>query len=70
MNWNPRIGDIRREKGQRQNYIANKIHVSTQSLSAWERGEAYPKANYLFDLAEVLECKVDDLYERGENEEK
>ncbi|SET84337.1 DNA-binding transcriptional regulator, XRE-family HTH domain [Oceanobacillus limi] len=69
MKWEPKIGKIRRAKGLRQNHVADSIHVSYQSLSAWERGEAYPKAHYLFDLAEILECKVDDLYKRKEDKE-
>lgn len=62
--WKSKIGDIRREKGLQQNFVAKKMHVSSQSLSAWEREESYPRANYLFDLAQVLNVKVDDLYEK------
>ncbi|WP_407270585.1 helix-turn-helix domain-containing protein [Radiobacillus sp. PE A8.2] len=59
-----KIGNIRRSKGLQQNYVAKQIKVSKQSLSDWERGEVYPKANHLFDLADFFEVKVDDLYER------
>ncbi|QDP40791.1 helix-turn-helix domain-containing protein [Radiobacillus deserti] len=62
--WEPKIGDIRRAKGLQQNFVAKQINVSPQSLSAWENGDAFPKANYLFELAEFLEVEVGDLYEK------
>ncbi len=62
--WKSKIGDIRRSKGLQQKYVAKQINVSPQSLSAWERNDSYPGANYLFDLAVVLNCKVDDLYKK------
>ncbi len=62
--WKSKIGEIRRSKGLQQKYVAKQINVSAQSLSAWERNESYPGANYLFDLALVLECNVDDLYSK------
>lgn len=66
MEWKSKIGDVRRAKGLQQNFVAKSIHVSQQSLSAWERNESYPTANHLFNLARFLNVKVDDLYEKAE----
>lgn len=63
-----RIGEIRRSKGLRQNYVADKIGVTQQHLSDIERGKHDPRGEVLFKLAEVLECKVDDFRIKKEGE--
>lgn len=67
--WKSKIGDIRRSKGLQQKYVAKQINVSPQSLSSWERDDGYPTADHLFDLADFLGCKVDDLYEKQNKKE-
>lgn len=66
--WIPRIRDIREAKGLKQKYIAKQIHVSAQRISDWEHGKSYPRSDHLFDLAQVLGCKVDELYRREMDE--
>ncbi|MEH7416053.1 helix-turn-helix transcriptional regulator [Neobacillus drentensis] len=48
----------REDLRQRYNKTAN-------TISNWCTGKSYPSVLELFDLAELLNCKVDDLYERS-----
>ncbi|MCS1352425.1 helix-turn-helix transcriptional regulator [Mechercharimyces sp. CAU 1602] len=43
--------------------IAEKLEVSKQQVSLWVTGKSYPRCEKLFELAHLLQCKVDDLYE-------
>lgn len=45
-----------------------RYNKSATTISNWCTGKSYPSAVELFDLAMLLECKVDDLYERLEEE--
>lgn len=60
----PRIKELRKEKGLMQGFVAKECEISQQMLSEYENGKTYPRANILFNLAEVLKVKVDDLYYR------
>lgn len=44
--------------------LRQRYKKSANTISNWCTGKSYPSAPELFDLAEVLNCKVDDLYER------
>nr|WP_285842824.1 helix-turn-helix transcriptional regulator [Metabacillus litoralis] len=62
----PQIGEIRKNKGLLQKFVADKCNISQQMLSEYEKGKTYPKAPILFRISDVLEVKVDDLYKRLE----
>lgn len=59
----PRIREKREEKGLKQKFVAQACRVSQQMLSEYENGKTFPRANILFNIAKVIGCKVDDLYE-------
>jgi transcriptional regulator with XRE-family HTH domain len=61
---NSRIEIHIKNSGLRKDYIANKLKISTRQLRKYELGESYPTVPKLFDLADLLRVKVDDLYER------
>jgi transcriptional regulator with XRE-family HTH domain len=63
MNMNSRIEELIREKGFRKDYIAEKLGISTRQLRKYELNESYPRLDKAFQLAALLEVKVDDLYE-------
>lgn len=44
--------------------IRQHFKKSANTISSWCTGKSHPSAIELFDLAELLNCKVDDLYER------
>lgn len=59
-----RIGQMIELSGLKKGYIANRLGISRQQLSNWIGGRSFPPIEKAFDLADLLNCKVDDLYER------
>ena len=53
------ITALRKAKGLTQNDLGERLGVSFQAVSKWERGEALPDITLLPDLARVLETTVD-----------
>ena len=51
----------RTEASLTQAELAERLHVSAQSVSNWERGESLPDIATLPDLACILNCSVDML---------
>ncbi|MDF2791660.1 MAG: transcriptional regulator [Neobacillus sp.] len=51
-------------RGFKKKYIASELHISPTQLSNWISGRSYPTIEKAFKLAEILECEVDDLYEK------
>lgn len=61
-----KIGKLIEEEGYLKKHVAKKVGVSPTQLSNWIAENNYPGADKLFKLAQVLNCKVDDLYEYEE----
>lgn len=59
------IAILRRQKGLTQNDLGERLGVSFQAVSKWERGETAPDVLLLPDLAEVLETTVDYILNGG-----
>lgn len=55
------IAALRKTKGITQNELGERIGVSFQAVSKWERGEALPDTAILPDLANILETTIDFL---------
>ena len=55
----------RKHYNMTQAELANKLGVSPQSISNWERGESIPDVTLLPDLAHVLHCSVDAILMGG-----
>ena len=64
------IASLRKEKGIKQEELANYVGVSTQAVSKWERGCAYPDLTLLVPIARLISVSIDELfgYEKEENE--
>lgn len=60
------IAVIRKEKGITQSELGERLGVSFQAVSKWERGEALPDTALLVDLARILETTVDHILNGGE----
>ncbi|MBR5752613.1 MAG: helix-turn-helix transcriptional regulator [Clostridia bacterium] len=56
----------RKEAGLTQAELAERLLVSAQSVSNWERGESLPEAALLPDIAAILRCSVDAILSGGE----
>ncbi len=55
------IQALRKIKGLTQNELGERLGVSFQSVSKWERGETLPDTALLPDLANVLETSIDHI---------
>lgn len=59
------ISMLRKQKGLTQNELGERLGVSFQAVSKWERGETLPDTAILLDLAEILETTVDCILTGG-----
>jgi DNA-binding XRE family transcriptional regulator len=62
--WKCNIEELIIKSGLRKDFIARKIDVSTRQLRKYEKFELYIPMEKALLLAELLDCKVDDFYER------
>lgn len=53
----------RKEKNMTQKDIAEKLYVSVQAVSKWERGKSLPDISLLMPLAKILDVKLVNLLE-------
>ena len=53
------IRKLRTEKNITQKQLGERLNISYQAVSKWERGETLPDTMILTDLAAVLEISVD-----------
>ena len=60
-NVGEQIYSLRKTKGITQNELGERLCISPQAVSKWERGETLPDTAILPDLANVLETSVDNL---------
>ena len=60
------ISTLRKMKGLTQNDLGERLGVSFQAVSKWERGETLPDTTILPDLANVLGTTVDFILNGGE----
>ena len=69
MTFNEMLIKRRREVGQTQDDLADKLGVSRQSVSKWENGECMPDSEKLIKLSEVLDISLDELTGRTERKQ-
>ena len=63
------IKNLRKEKGLSQEQFAQALHVTRQTVSAWERGLSRPGLETLEQIARTLEVEPERLF-YGEEEGK
>jgi len=56
-----RLFELRKQKGLSQEELAEKIGVSRQAVSKWERAESAPDTDNLIVLAKLYEVSLDNL---------
>lgn len=59
------IASLRKAKGMTQNELGDRLNVSYQAVSKWERGETLPDVGILLDLANVLGTTTDSILSAG-----
>ena len=59
-----RIGELLRVSKYRREYIIKELGITQNTLSNWCTGKTYPTMDKAYILADLLEVKVDELYDR------
>ncbi|MDE6384582.1 MAG: helix-turn-helix domain-containing protein [Eubacterium sp.] len=74
MKFDENLRNLRKEKDLSQEYLAEKMGVSRQTISKWENGTAMPDLKKLTELAEFFEVSMDNLlglkYDTDDNQQK
>ena len=69
---NIKIGEFialkRKEIGLTQNELSERLNITPQSVSNWERGESLPDTSLLPDLSLILNTTIDELLGGGTSE--
>lgn len=65
-----RLKEEREKRGWSQIDLAEKIHVSRQSVSKWETGKNYPNIEVIIDLSDLFGITVDELLRSDKDLEK
>ncbi len=55
------ISNLRKEKNMTQMELADKLNISFQAVSNWERGQTMPDISKLGELADIFGVTVDEL---------
>ena len=64
-----RIKELRKKQGLTQRELADLLSRDQTTVSAWECGLAAPTAEKLPEIAKLLNCTINDLFEEGEANE-
>ena len=59
------IAFLRTSMGITQSELGERLGISFQAVSKWERGETLPDVGILTDLADILETTVDNILRGG-----
>lgn len=60
-----RIRDLRKKRGLSQTELANIVHVSQQTITAWENNKADPSSSAIAALADYFDVTTDYLLGRS-----
>ncbi|EZX16425.1 helix-turn-helix domain-containing protein [Mammaliicoccus sciuri] len=67
MNIGARIKEEREINGWSQEELANKLHVTRQSVSKWELGKVYPGIDILVQMSDIFDVSLDELIKGDKN---
>ena len=65
-----RLQKLRKENGYSQEELADKLGISRQAVSKWERAESSPDTDNLIVLARLYHISLDDLLNDTDEKEK
>lgn len=61
MVFSERLKIEREKRGWSQTELADKIHVSRQSVSKWETGKNYPSIEIIIELSDLFDITIDEM---------
>jgi len=64
-----RLVELRKKNGLSQDELAEKLNVSRQAVSNWERGESLPDTENLIALSKIYGVSIDELLGLNENDD-
>lgn len=59
-----KIEKLRTSKNMTQEQLADRLGVARSTVAMWEAGEAMPRTDKLPELAKILDCSIDELFEK------
>ncbi len=66
MGIGTKLSTARKNAGFTQEAMAEKLGVTPQAISTWERNENIPDTRNLIELARILEISLDDLFSESD----
>lgn len=57
------IGELIEKSGLKKKFICDQLQITRHTLKNWIEGNTFPRLDQAVQLAKLLKCKVDDLYE-------
>jgi len=60
---------MRERAGLTQAQVSKALDIPQSTIASWETGRALPRADKLLPIAKLLKCTIDDLLNKGENNE-
>ncbi|MDO4166663.1 MAG: helix-turn-helix domain-containing protein [Eubacteriales bacterium] len=61
MEFNNRLYHLRKQNGLSQEELANRLHVTRQTISKWETGDSTPDMGKLAAMSDLFEISLDEL---------
>ena len=66
MKFGKALSTLRKEADMTQNEVADRLNLSRQAISKYERGESFPDISILVMIAELFNVTLDELINYGE----
>lgn len=66
MYFSSKIKEERLKHNMSQQQLGEKLNISRQSISKWERGESYPSIELLIKISDIFDITLDELV-KGDN---
>ena len=61
MSFGEKLQELRRKAGLSQDALAERLEVSRQAVSKWERDEAVPETEKVVRIAKLFDVSLDEL---------
>lgn len=56
------LAELRKSKGYTQKQLAERLGVDQTAVCHWEKRDVYPRPRVAYQLAELLNCTLDEIY--------
>ena len=66
MKFGRALSTLRKQADMTQSEVADRLNMSRQAISKYERGESFPDISVLVMIAELFDVSFDDLIGYGE----